>query len=346
MARGVAQVTAVQGVPSLGSAERLLMADDFYKGHRTARVAVDPVMRSLSRVYGKPDGGVRQLEPDLIGEHNVATVGDVELIDGCLRWIEAEPVDMQGKRRRDLLTVLQRATQPEHGTKANDRAFALLDHLIGMHAKGLAAEFVAVMVDTPGALAERVDRQVDTLDEASLGAIDAALPHQSLSLMDLSLHVATRRIHLARERLAAIGAMEDGTADQREAALNHLAARVGTLGIRLSALGRREEALAASQEAVDIYRRLAQARPDAFLPDLARSVSVTSNVLAALDRQVEAAQAAHEALEILVPFVELYPETYRDLAREIGADVLRYSEAAKQAPDKALLERVARTLSS
>src|SRR6201993_2792457 len=48
---------------------------------------------------------------------------------------------------------------------------------------------------------------------------------------------------------------------------------VGTLGNRLSNLGRREEALAASQEAVDIYRRLAQTRPDAFLPDLASSLN-------------------------------------------------------------------------
>ena len=42
---------------------------------------------------------------------------------------------------------------------------------------------------------------------------------------------------------------------------------------RLSDLGRREEALAASQEAVEICRRLAAARPDAFLPDLAMSLN-------------------------------------------------------------------------
>ena len=46
-------------------------------------------------------------------------------------------------------------------------------------------------------------------------------------------------------------------------------ASLNNLGRRLSNLGRREEALAASQEAVDIRRRLAQTRPDAFLPDLA-----------------------------------------------------------------------------
>jgi hypothetical protein len=168
MARGVAQVTAVQGVAARRSTEDLLMADDFYQGQRTARVAVDPVLRKLCRVYGQPDGGVAPLEPDLIGEHHVATVGDVELIDGCLRWIAAEPTENQAKRRRSLLTVLQRATQPEHGTKANDQAVMLLDHLVGRHAKALAADLVAVMMDTQGALAERVDRQVDALDEESL----------------------------------------------------------------------------------------------------------------------------------------------------------------------------------
>ena len=224
MARGVAQVTAVQGVSARRSAEDLLMADDFYKGQRTARVAVDPVVRNLCRAYGQPDGGVGPLEPDLIGEHHVATVGDAELIDGCLRWIAAEPTENQAKRRRSLLTVLQRATQPEHGTRANDRAVMLLDHLVGRHAKALAADLVAVMMDTQGALADRVDRQVDALDDESLDAIDTELPIQSLSLMDLSLHVAERRAGLARERLAAVDALEDAAADQRETILSQLAA--------------------------------------------------------------------------------------------------------------------------
>ena len=129
-----------------------------------------------------------------------------------------------------------------------------------------------------------------------------------------------------------------------EAILNHVAARVGWLGMRLSNLGRREEALAANQEAVDIRRRLAQTRPDVFLPDLATSISVMSDVFAALDRHVEASQAAMQALEALLPFVQRYPETYGSLARTIAADVLQYSEAAGQAPDTALLERISRAL--
>jgi hypothetical protein len=119
---------------------------------------------------------------------------------------------------------------------------------------------------------------------------------------------------------------------------------LNNLGNRLSNLRRRDEALTASQDAVAIYRRLAQIRPDAFLPDLARSISVMSDALAAVDRHGEAAQAATQSLEILMPFVERYPQTNQGLARTIAADVPRYCEAAGLAPDKALLARVAKAL--
>ena len=42
---------------------------------------------------------------------------------------------------------------------------------------------------------------------------------------------------------------------------------------RLAALGRREDAVAAITEAVAIYRELAVARPEAFRPDLAGSLT-------------------------------------------------------------------------
>jgi hypothetical protein len=102
--------------------------------------------------------------------------------------------------------------------------------------------------------------------------------------------------------------------------------------------------LAASQEAVDIRRRLAQSRPDALLPDLARSISVHSDVLAALDRHEEAARAAVDALRMLLPFVQRYPETYGALARTVVADIKRYSDAAGQVPDQSLLEQAAQLL--
>ena len=48
----------------------------------------------------------------------------------------------------------------------------------------------------------------------------------------------------------------------------------------MTRLGRREDALKATEEAVDITRALAADQPDAFLPDLARSLGVVSQVYA------------------------------------------------------------------
>jgi hypothetical protein len=255
MARGVAQITIVRGTNSRPSTERLLMADQFYQGQRTARVQVDSIIRSLERPYGKPDRGLAYLEPDLIGEHHVAMVSDIDLIEGCLSWIADEPTEMQEKRRRDLLTVLQRASQPEHGATANHSAAALLDHVGGRYTMSLASDMVAVMVETPGAMAHVLERRIDLLDEEALAAIDEELPLQSVTLMEISLRVAERRADLARKMDAAANAAAQVPLALRENILEHLAARVGTLGNRLSNLGRREEALAAAQEAVDIYRR-------------------------------------------------------------------------------------------
>ena len=132
-------------------------------------------------------------------------------------------------------------------------------------------------------------------------------------------------------------------AQDNPAFLPDLASALNNLGNRYSELGRRQEALAPTEEAVRLRRALAQDNP-AFLPDLATSIGAISYVLAELDRHLEAAQAAHEALAILAPFVERYPETYGGLARRVRADVLRYSEAAAQAPNEALLKRVAGAL--
>ena len=58
----------------------------------------------------------------------------------------------------------------------------------------------------------------------------------------------------------------------------NLAASLNNQSGRLSELGRREDALTAIDEAVGVYRELAGARPDAFLPDLAMSLNNQSEV--------------------------------------------------------------------
>ena len=308
LARAVAQVTAVQGTQTSESTERLLMADEFYKGRRTARVDVDRVGRSLARLYGRIDGGIRPLEPDLIGEHHVATVGDIELIEGCLRWIDSEPREVQQQRSRELLTVLQRATQSEHGAEATSRAAALLDHLIGAHADTIATAMVAVMIDTPGALAGVLVRKLGSLDTNALAALDGALPPQSLLLLDVSIKIATRRADLARHALTTADDKWEVDAGRVN---SHLAARLGTLAMRLANLGRREEALATCQEAVGIYRTLAKGRPDAFLPDLAMSLGNLGAYLSKVERREEALATCHDAIGIYRSLAEDRPDLPR-----------------------------------
>jgi tetratricopeptide (TPR) repeat protein len=175
---------------------------------------------------------------------------------------------------------------------------------------------------------------------------DAFLPGLAGSVHNLGIWLS----HLGR-REEALAASQEAVAIRRrlaetrpDAFLPYLARSLHNLGIRLSDLGRREEALAASQEAAAIFRRLAATCPNAFLPDLATSISVMSEALAAFDQHGEAVQATTQALEILAPFTERYPQAFRELAHKITANVIRFSEAAGQPPDNALLARVASAL--
>jgi tetratricopeptide (TPR) repeat protein len=72
---------------------------------------------------------------------------------------------------------------------------------------------------------------------------------------------------------------------------------LNNLSADLSDLGRREDALTAGEEAVAAYRALAAARPDAFLPDLARSLTNLTSRLADLGRREEGAEGFAAILE-------------------------------------------------
>ena len=51
----------------------------------------------------------------------------------------------------------------------------------------------------------------------------------------------------------------------------------------LAHVGRQEEALASADEAVELRRRLAEANPAAYLPDLAASLAILGGMLATSD---------------------------------------------------------------
>jgi len=95
---------------------------------------------------------------------------------------------------------------------------------------------------------------------------------------------------------------------------------LGMRGLALSALGRWAEALQATQEAVDLYRRLAQQNPDAFLPYLAMSLTNLGNRLSEMGRRAEALQATQEAVDLYRRLAQQNPDAFLpDLARSLGA---------------------------
>ena len=301
---GVAQVTLFGHVDDAQSAKALIRRDPLFDDARD--IDVPRVCDALSQIFPGENGGLAGLEPDLIGEHHVTEVITDVLVDACLDWAGDER-----EQRQHILTVLNRATRAEHGANAS-RAAAQLDRLVRMQAARLGGDLVKVALETPGRLLDLcpgLEAQLDSLDDAALAAIDVQLPLQSLTLMELSLSVAAKRADLARN-LDAAGAAADVPPDMREQILDHLAARINTLGIRLSNLGRLEEALAASQEAVDIYRRLAQTRPDAFLPDLGMSLNNFCIRLSNLGRREEALAASLEAVDIRRRLAQTRPDAF------------------------------------
>jgi hypothetical protein len=114
--------------------------------------------------------------------------------------------------------------------------------------------------------------------------------------------------------------------------------------VYLSDLGRREEALAAAQEAVAIRRRLAETRPEVFLPNLASSLETQGEALAHAERHADAVGAFGEGLAILVPFVERHVQAFGRLASSLRRNYIAACKKAGAVPDAVLLERVVRAL--
>jgi tetratricopeptide (TPR) repeat protein len=316
---GVAQMTLAGHVDSRQAAEALIGRDPLHYG--TIDIDVSTVYSMLSTILSCDNGGLFGLEPRLVGEHHVAHVVTNALVDACLDWAGAD----RGRRQR-ILTVLNRASRAEHGARAC-RAEAQLDRLVRTQAAALGADLIEVAFETPGPLLDlcpALEAQLGGLDEPALAAIDAALPSQSLTLMELSLTVATQLTDHAR-KLEAASAAADISPSLRDAALTYLADRVDTLGIRLSNLGRHEEALAASREAVDIRRRLVQVGPDAFHPGLATSLNNLGIRFSNLGRHEEALAACREAVDIRRHLAQTRPDAFLpDLAtslNNLGSDL-------------------------
>ena len=165
-------------------------------------------------------------------------------------------------------------------------------------------------------------------DLAVLFAIHKALPLQLLALRPMAVRVALRLVDALRSAREAGG----------ESGQSMLASALNNLSVRLGEMGQREAALKSIAEAVGIRRNLASSNPEAFRPDLARSVSVRGGRLEEAERLAEARDAAKEALQLLAPFFTRYPGAHDGLARATVADYLRRCERLSEEPEPEVLE--------
>ena len=137
VARGVCHTTLTTRINTREAALTLIMQAEGC----TAAVA-DNIHYDLHTLDGAENGGLLPLEPDLIGEHHVASTADFKLIDACIDWAQTD-----SQRRRAILTVLNRATRDEHGAlalKAMELLRAFLDD------PRVISDLVPVAISTPG----------------------------------------------------------------------------------------------------------------------------------------------------------------------------------------------------
>jgi hypothetical protein len=97
---------------------------------------------------------------------------------------------------------------------------------------------------------------------------------------------------------------------------------------------------------VEAFRRLAETRPDAFLPDLAKSLNNQSNALSDLGRQEEALVAIDEAMRRILPRLEVAPYLLPDSGLQLAQSYLACAEALNREPEHELIGRMIEVLTS
>jgi hypothetical protein len=199
-------------------------------------------------------------------------------------------------RSTRALTVMARAALMD------DRAISLLGIALTAHLDHLALPAILVAVETNPIIGELLSQALtsQSVSRETLSQVADASPYPSLALAAPAAVVYQR--------------LADDSSDYSERAR-----WLVDLGNRLAELGRREEALAASEEAAGLYRQLAQARPDAFLPYLATALSNQSTSFADVGRREEALAASEEATGLYRQLAQARPDAFLpDLAMSLN----------------------------
>jgi tetratricopeptide (TPR) repeat protein len=264
------------------------------------RDATEGQRRKLARwLHGldarDPDGveWLGQVQPDVLEDELVAQAlrGSGALAIGLLR-------DAAPPRGRRALTILTRAAQERAGVRD------VLAAVLRSDLQRLAPIAVEVAIQTGDPLGRILADVIyrAPADPALLKALADVLPERSVSLQQAALVVNERRAQEGDD-------------------LPKAARRLHEISVRLAEMGRLEEALDFIEEAVGVYRRLAEARPDAFLPDLAMSLHSLSKRLGDLDRPREALAAVKEASRIYRQLAQVRPDAFLHDLADVGGSL-------------------------
>ncbi len=286
---------------------------------------LESAIEVLVDLYGEREqkrfSRLRGLEPDLIGEF----------------WIEQVLATDEGQR------VLEAAFSPQASERGVKQGITVLARIVRRNPA--ASAWLALAFAQDLTRLGRIGIEV---------ALQEALPENDPSLSDpLGLALAqafesTQNVEAAKALHSAFPletvCLREAATATRQILLNHAkrtnnleeaALYANNLAVRLGALGEPEKALDASLEAVEIYKELAQKRPDAFKPDLAMSLNNLSNRYSELGQREKALDASLEAVEIYKELAQKRPDAFKpDLASSLNNLSVFYSELGQR--EKAL----------
>jgi len=272
----------------------------------TSMCAMDDALSGRLMSYYPREHGVGPLEPDLLGEALVYRVLqhkqtrtaflDKVLAGAAPRQVQQAltvfgriAVDRPVEARTWIAQVL-RSNTPERAAPAFEATLAVAESHVD---DVMGQELASALQKQPAIELAR--------------AWASRLPRHTVSLRELKVW--------AYEQLKA------AASDEEESAR-----RAVQLGAAYSELGRREDALSATEEAAGIYRKLAQARPDAFLADLAASLNNLGRDYSALGRREDALSATEEAVDIRRKLAQARPDAFlADLAMSLNNLGMMYS---------------------
>ncbi len=340
--RAAAQITLVQGATPDGAAA-LLKADP--RAAEYGRATEDRCLHVLETIYGTEIEGkalLRPVEPDLLGEHGAmsALAKDRDgLLHATLKAALAG-APLFAVDASEILTVLARATRPEHDQATVDVAKNGLSGLC-QFAAGLTSEeareldaalprFAVPLLALSAAVARRVAATAESpLEEA-----------RSLHNLGIRLSESGDRARALAPARRAVEIYEALAGENPAAYRLDLAGSLHSLGISLSDSGDRAGALAAARRAVEIYETLAEENPAAYRLDLAGSLHSLGISLSESGDRAGALAATRRAVEIREALAEGNPAAYRpDLAGSLDNLGNRLSESGDRAGGLAATRR-------